>query len=457
MKETPPLPRVANPAVPSRLNAIARKAIAKEREDRFQSGSHMARALRAAADSLSPEELLDFAPPERVYAIETGLDSRPPAVRPVRPAAVTGESALPTAEFQLIVTRDGEDPSLLALDRLEYTIGRGKHFDISLDAVGVSREHARLERTLNGWQVVDLQSTNGTYVEKNRLLAGVPEPWEQESVLRIGPYALRWRRNELENGTRANAGSTMATGVVRGADGRVALVANPTEVVVEPGSTERLALQMLNQGVSADHYAVVVSGIPEAWVTVPDRPVALQPGRQESAEIAFHPPRTSASTAGSHPFQIEVRVPQMNQAAVVAPIAVLNGRLIVSAFVQYSAELRPAHLTDGESCRLTVRSEGNVPLTVAVSGRDPLEAIDFTIPAPDMTVAPGARETVALTPTARHRPLVGAQRQLPFTVHVSPTDPAGAEPQSLPGLLSVRPRLQRFLPLLPALMAWVVI
>jgi hypothetical protein len=45
-----------------------------------------------------------------------------------------------------------------------YTIGRAEDCDIRIDSGKISRYHARLIRTATGWDVLDLDSQNGTYV-----------------------------------------------------------------------------------------------------------------------------------------------------------------------------------------------------------------------------------------------------------------------------------------------------
>jgi adenylate cyclase len=45
-----------------------------------------------------------------------------------------------------------------------YTIGRADDCDIQIDSDKISRHHARLVRTATGWEVADLDSQNGTYV-----------------------------------------------------------------------------------------------------------------------------------------------------------------------------------------------------------------------------------------------------------------------------------------------------
>jgi diguanylate cyclase (GGDEF)-like protein len=53
------------------------------------------------------------------------------------------------------------------LELPEVTIGRGSDTDIQVDRDSVSRRHAKIERNGSQWRVVDLKSTNGTYVNDN--------------------------------------------------------------------------------------------------------------------------------------------------------------------------------------------------------------------------------------------------------------------------------------------------
>ncbi|SEJ56623.1 FhaA domain-containing protein [Demequina mangrovi] len=74
----------------------------------------------------------------------------------------------------------GSNPSsrypLLDIDGVRYyltgestTIGRGTEADIVVDDTGVSRRHVRLEVTDHGTILTDLGSTNGTFVEDQRV------------------------------------------------------------------------------------------------------------------------------------------------------------------------------------------------------------------------------------------------------------------------------------------------
>jgi pSer/pThr/pTyr-binding forkhead associated (FHA) protein len=63
-------------------------------------------------------------------------------------------------------------------------IGRAPDCQLHLDDDYVSTRHARIGLTASGYQVEDLGSTNGTFVNNQRLTA--PTPFGAGDVLRIG-------------------------------------------------------------------------------------------------------------------------------------------------------------------------------------------------------------------------------------------------------------------------------
>ncbi len=69
--------------------------------------------------------------------------------------------------------------------------GRGADTAIFLPDVTVSREHVRLAVDNSGLSMTDLGSTNGTYVNGQRLAAGMLKEGDQ---LMIGKYHLRVSR-----------------------------------------------------------------------------------------------------------------------------------------------------------------------------------------------------------------------------------------------------------------------
>lgn len=59
---------------------------------------------------------------------------------------------------------DAEIGKRVELDGEELTIGRGSDVDITIDRDSVSRRHAKIVQTGNQYAIIDLGSTNGTYV-----------------------------------------------------------------------------------------------------------------------------------------------------------------------------------------------------------------------------------------------------------------------------------------------------
>ena len=69
----------------------------------------------------------------------------------------------------LIRTGGGREGESIAFDSDVLTIGRSPHSDLFLDDVTVSRHHARVIRDDDGYLVEDLNSLNGTYVNRKRI------------------------------------------------------------------------------------------------------------------------------------------------------------------------------------------------------------------------------------------------------------------------------------------------
>ncbi|NJK88921.1 MAG: diguanylate cyclase [Myxococcales bacterium] len=79
---------------------------------------------------------------------------------------------------------------LFAIGREAVSIGRGMENSIILDSDTVSRRHARIERTSEGFRVEDLGSTNGTFVNDCEL-----EPsglLRNQDLLRVGSVIFKF-------------------------------------------------------------------------------------------------------------------------------------------------------------------------------------------------------------------------------------------------------------------------
>jgi pSer/pThr/pTyr-binding forkhead associated (FHA) protein len=134
--------------------------------------------LVPAERSTDSTSTIHFGAPERV---EADAESR---LSEVEEAAV---DALPRGSALLIVQRGPSAGSRFLLDTDEVTAGRHPDSDIFLDDVTVSRRHAVFRRTDDSYQVVDVGSLNGTYVNRDRIDAVTLSGGDE---VQIGKYRL---------------------------------------------------------------------------------------------------------------------------------------------------------------------------------------------------------------------------------------------------------------------------
>jgi pSer/pThr/pTyr-binding forkhead associated (FHA) protein len=60
----------------------------------------------------------------------------------------------------------------------------------------LSRYHAQLRWVESSWLVYDLDSTNGTWLDQQRVVAGHPRALEPGSQLRLADHELEARRGD---------------------------------------------------------------------------------------------------------------------------------------------------------------------------------------------------------------------------------------------------------------------
>ena len=85
----------------------------------------------------------------------------------------------------LIVRRGPSEGTSFTLSGEVTTIGRSDTSDVMLDDVTVSRRHAEISRTPEGWVLRDVGSLNGTYVNRARIESTVLAGGDE---VQIGKY-----------------------------------------------------------------------------------------------------------------------------------------------------------------------------------------------------------------------------------------------------------------------------
>lgn len=87
----------------------------------------------------------------------------------------------------LVIRRGPEAGTKFILDKDVITCGRNKDGDIFLDDVTVSRKHCEISRGEHGFEISDVGSLNGTFVNRNRVETA---PLSNADEIQIGKFRL---------------------------------------------------------------------------------------------------------------------------------------------------------------------------------------------------------------------------------------------------------------------------
>lgn len=113
------------------------------------------------------------------------------------------------------VSLKGRPVRTYTFNKKTVMIGRDPTSDIFLDNTGISRSHARIERTPGGYQIEDLGSANGTFINDRQIRK---DYLGHDDVVRIGKFAL-WMgvesdRRELAEEKAPSPGTYEGTAVL---------------------------------------------------------------------------------------------------------------------------------------------------------------------------------------------------------------------------------------------------
>jgi hypothetical protein len=115
---------------------------------------------------------------------------KPPQVKPPRPPRA-GRPGRGTPQ-RLLVTAGGLAGTSIGLTDQQITIGRANDATLVLNDDYASTRHARLFPQDGQWIVEDLGSTNGTYLDRQKVTQPTPVP--PGVPIRIGKTVLELRR-----------------------------------------------------------------------------------------------------------------------------------------------------------------------------------------------------------------------------------------------------------------------
>ena len=97
-------------------------------------------------------------------AVDFDLDDDDESTQIVRSPILGSDSQQQQRDRCTLVILAGPTPGrMITVDGHEAVVGRGRNVSARIEDGGMSRQHARVFRSGDGWYVEDLGSTNGTY------------------------------------------------------------------------------------------------------------------------------------------------------------------------------------------------------------------------------------------------------------------------------------------------------
>jgi len=423
----PPKPISVRPDLPEELENVILKALEKDPDKRYKDAAEFAHALEGIVPTSKKVTTPTAAATEAISLMTLYQQS----LVEERDKSILEEFAPPTdltVDKIQILAPDGSTRSI-TVKRSGMILGRGEDSDIVLDDVKVSRHHARIEFDGSNYLVVDLDSSNGTYLANAKLLPGIAEIWNPDQALRVGKTWLRLARSARDVGTVLflSDGTMVDPSMIYSSmgEGRVGIFVESTEFSVDPGRSTNIPMVILNQGEVVDHFSVGVSGIPEAWLIAPPKDVHLMPGQQQELNLTLQPPRTSESRSGQYATTIIV-----SSVEAPAQVAEVKTTLTVTPFHQFSSEMQPQRIRSGQTGRVVIRNQGNVEDTYNLTLKDHADELEFKPPKFSLKIPEGSSAITEFKAKARSSNWFGGQLMHSFSVI---TQPASGEAKTLSG------------------------
>ncbi len=191
-------------------------------------------------------------------------------------------------------------------------------------------------------------------------------------------------------------------------------------VTAQPGAECAVEVLIRNTGTVVDQFAVNLVGDASAWARPEPGVLSLFPGSEQTIQIRFSPPRTSAVTAGLIPYGVRVTAQEDAGFSIVE-----EGSVQISGFSAVQARLVP-RTSEGKRKavhRIEITNSGNAPVDVEVRAEDPDELLVFDADPNRLTVQPGATATGAVRVAAKKKHKGRGARRMPFQVIVEPGGP----------------------------------
>ena len=410
-KQPPPLPSSLRSGLAPDLEHVILRALRKDPSARYPSATALVQALNA----LPASSLVAASPPPTVAA-QVPPGAQDPAggstQQQLYTPALRGQSILgqfttvdaSTDSLQL-QGPDGKTRTVLISTRV-VTVGRNDDNTLRVDDTKISQHHMRIEYDGSRYRVIDLDSTNGTYMGTARLLGGVAADWDPQKPLRLGDHHMRLvlALNKSTAGAATGARSSQSAGA-----------AAPLGFiqVVNPGQQVSIPVAIYNQSSLVDSFSLAVEGVPAAWVITPE-PANLHPEQGQNAAVTLRPVLAPESRAGDYGVAIHVASRSTGQKTLLRELT-----LRVLPFYRVESRLAPPAVKPGRPAGVALRNLGNTPQRISIKWSDATEELEFYPSHAEVVVEPGQEITAPYAARLQRRRWFGGRMPHPFTVEVA--------------------------------------
>jgi hypothetical protein len=213
-------------------------------------------------------------------------------------------------------------------------------------------------------------------------------------------------------------------------------------VVVEPGQTAPLSIEIENTGSLEDRIEVGIEGIDGEWIAMPVSEVSLRPSEKQTLKVFFNPPRTSESLAGNFPFVVRARSLEDGETRTT------SGILTLKPFHSLAIELNPKRGVVSSTRRqnvfaATLMNMGNSDHSVHLFADDPEESCAYEFDDEVIALRPGQQKEVDFVVNPKTTSPLGSSRLVGFIVTARSATSPGVS-STTQGQLEIRPLLNNF-------------
>ncbi|MFT5194581.1 MAG: serine/threonine protein kinase [Cellvibrionaceae bacterium] len=374
--QMPPVASIKRGEIPPVLDTVLTRMLAKDPDDRFQSGQQVAEFLRNSAGSLENTPTRAF--PKISRSIET-------EDRKIVP---------PPANHMLLLESGDNEPAKIDLVKSVITIGRSGNNDITLPIDGVSRFNTRLQATSAGWELIDLGGINGTWlngarvpsqeaillqagdrfeiesyaftleapedaktasnpaaeINDSQLLSGMLAPEESD----INPSVLKIEPEDISN--PPSSSSLQPAEESEPEREKLTLLLSKEKYRIKAGQSLTIGLEILNRSQEMARVNVRVMGLPGEWFKIPDEFTDIPPRQSKSIPVKISVPYSQDTPVGPQRMRVRLISPQFPNLDTAASLT-----LDLAGYSEFKSGMTPEAIVLPAEVKVSIQNQGNLP------------------------------------------------------------------------------------------------